>query len=277
MPDIHPTAILEGDINLAEDVSIGPNCVLTGDITLGSGTKLIGHVYLTGPITMGENNIVYPFSCLGFAPQHANFDPGTPGKGLVIGEGNTFREQVTIHRAFEDEKPTTIGDRNLFMVSSHAGHDCSIGNDCTFANNALLAGHVIIEDRVILGGSAVVHQHCRIGYGAILSGIVGTGFDLAPWFMLTAINFAGSINLVGLRRNGVSRSDIDDAKWAYKVICKQGLSLSLIKEELQTRADSPMIADYIRFVNVSTRGLCRARAKAARGTVPATEQEPAIH
>ena len=120
MPSIHPTAVLEGDVSLADDVAVGPNCVLIGPITIGAGSRLVGNVWLHGPLRMGEGNVVYPFACLGFAPQHAKFDPATAGPGVLIGDGNTIREHVTIHRAFTDEAPTTLGDRNFLMASSHA-------------------------------------------------------------------------------------------------------------------------------------------------------------
>ncbi|MCH7573357.1 MAG: acyl-ACP--UDP-N-acetylglucosamine O-acyltransferase, partial [Planctomycetes bacterium] len=112
MPEIHPTAILEGDINLADDVEIGPGCVLTGPITIGPGTRLIGHVWLNGPLTLGEGNTLYPNACLGFAPQDISWDPKKAGAGLMVGNGNLFREGVNIHRATSDDTPTSIGDDN---------------------------------------------------------------------------------------------------------------------------------------------------------------------
>jgi len=265
MPDIHPTALLQGDVQLAEDVVIGPHCVLTGPVSLGPGCTLIGNAYLHGPLTMGRDNVVYPFACLGFAPQHLKFDPHTPGKGLVIGDDNTFREHVTIHRAFTDDGPTCIGDRNYFMVASHAGHDCRIGDDCTFVNAALIAGHVVIHDNVTVGGGATVHQFVRIGRGAMLSGLAGTGLDIPPWFTLTGINVCGSVNLVGLRRSGLDKSDIDDVRWVYRTLYRKNRSLQYALLDLKERSDRPIVADYIRFIESSDRGICPARGKALRG------------
>jgi UDP-N-acetylglucosamine acyltransferase len=266
MAETHSTAIIKGEVDLADDVLIGPHCVLTGPLTIGAGTRLVGNVYLHGPLTIGRGNTIYPFACLGFAPQHAKYDPDEPGHGLVIGDHNRFREHVTIHRAFTEEGPTRIGDRNYFMAGSHAGHDCLIGNDCTLVNGAALGGHCMVEDRVIVGGGTVVHQFCRLGRGAMLSGAMGLGLDLPPWFMLTGHNICGSINLVGLRRSSASREEINDVRWVYRTLYREGLSMKKALEVIRIRADSPMVAEYVRFIEASDRGICPARGKAARGT-----------
>ena len=266
MAEIHPTAILDGDIDLADDVTIGPNCVLTGAIRIGAGTTLIGNVYLNGPLTLGEGNVLYPFVCLGFAPQHDKYDPHAPGQGMVVGDGNTFREQVTVHRAFTDEGPTRIGNRNVFMATSHAGHDCQIGDDCTFVNATLLAGHVTVEDGVIAGGGVTIHQFVRIGRGAMLGGNMGTGLDIPPWFMLTGINICGAVNLIGMRRSGIPRDQIDDARWVHRTLYRESMSIKHALQVIKERAESPIIAEYVRFIEASQRGICTQRPKAARGS-----------
>jgi UDP-N-acetylglucosamine acyltransferase len=265
MPTVHPTAILEGEIKLAEDVIVGPCCVLTGPIVLGSGCRLIGHSYLHGPLRAGADNIVYPFSCLGLAPQHAGFDPETPGRGLVIGTGNTFREHVTVHRAFTDEGPTSIGDRNYFMTSSHAGHDCQIGNDCVLVSGALLGGHVLVQDRVTVGGGTVIHQFCRLGRGAMLGGGLANSVDVPPWFMLTGISLCGSVNLVGMRRNGLDHEQIDTVRWVYRTLYREKRSLQSALAVLRERGDDPLVAEYIDFIEGSKRGIATARPRAVRG------------
>ncbi len=265
MPSVHPTAILEGDVDLADDVVVGPHCVLSGPITLGAGTRLIGNVYLYGPLVAGSDNTIYPFACLGFAPQHTAFDPRTSGPGVLIGSGNIFREQVTVHRALTDEGPTTIGDGNCFMAASHVGHDCRVGNECVLVNNAMLGGHVIVEDRVTVGGGTFIHQFCRVGCGVMFAGAAGTSRDVPPYFMITGINICGGVNLVGLRRSGRPRDQIDDARWVYQTLYRKGLSMKAAKEALKERADRPMVAEYLRFIASSERGLCPAKGQAVRG------------
>jgi len=197
VPEVHPTAIVDRGVELDDDVVVGPHCVLTGRGEVGSGSRLIGNVYLNGPLVLGRDNLVYPFATLGFAPQDFSWDPPAPGAGLRVGDGNVFRESVSIHRATSDETPTRIGDRNYWMVNTHAGHGCQIANDCVFANGTLLAGEVEIGDGVITGGNVAIHQHCRVGRGALISGTMGLNKDLPPFFMLTGGNLAGSINVLG--------------------------------------------------------------------------------
>jgi UDP-N-acetylglucosamine acyltransferase len=270
MATVHQTSILSGDVQLADDVSIGPYCVLDGtsaSITIGSGSRLLGHSWLHGPLTVGANNTIYPFACLGFSPQDLKWDPLRPGAGVVIGEGNTFREHVTIHRATSDDQPTTIGNNNYFMASSHAGHDCTIGNHCIFANGTLFGGFVRVDDRVITGGTAAVHQFCRIGRGAMLSGTAGMTQDLPPFFMLTATNVAGSINLIGLRRSNTPADVIEDVRWVYKTLYRRGLSTTTAVEQLRARGDRPMVREYIEFITSGKRGICRGIGKSARSSV----------
>jgi UDP-N-acetylglucosamine acyltransferase len=266
MTEIHPSAILDKDVELADDAVIGPYCVLRGRVRIGAGTQLLGHVYLQGPLELGARNRVWPFATLGFAPQHLGWDPDRPGAGLVIGDDNTIRESVTISRAASDEIPTRIGNRNYWMVNSHAGHDCQIGNGCVIANGTLLAGSVRLGDAVVTGGNVAVHQFCQVGRGALLSGTFGLNKDLPPFFMLTGGNIAGSINLIGMRRSGMPSDQIDDVRWVYKTLYRRGLSLARAKEQLAERADRPIVAEYLAFLAGSKRGLCPARGEPRRGT-----------
>jgi UDP-N-acetylglucosamine acyltransferase len=269
MPEVHPTAILEGDVLLADDVRVGPHCVISGPVRIGPGCRLIGNVYVHGPVTMGAENLVYPFSCIGFAPQSVSYDDAVPGHGVVIGDRNRLREGVTIHRAMTDDGPTRIGDDNFFMATSHAGHDAQVGNECILANGAMLGGHTHLGDRVNIGGGTAVHQFVRIGRGAMLSGGVATSRDVPPWFMLTGISVCGSINLIGLRRNGVSREEIDDVRWVYRTLSREGLSLKSAVERLKERRDRPLVAEYVAFIETSDRGICTGRGQASRGVVNA--------
>jgi UDP-N-acetylglucosamine acyltransferase len=267
MPYVHPTAIVLGEVDLADDVGIGPGCVIDGTlgrIIVGSGTHLVGNVWLIGPLTIGHGNTIYPFACLGFAPQSLGYDHAHPGKGLSIGDHNTFREGATIHRAMTDEGPTTIGSHNYFMTNTHAGHDTHVADHCTFASGMLLAGHVIVDEWVTIGGNTTIHQFVRIGRGAMLTGSAGATRDLPPFFMLTGINVAGSLNMVGMRRQGLSHEQIEDVRWVYKTLYRRKLSPPTALEALRERADSPMVAEYIAFIESSKRGLTRGHGHPKR-------------
>jgi UDP-N-acetylglucosamine acyltransferase len=266
LAEIHATAILEGDVQLAADVRVGPWCRLRGPISIGAGTQLVANVQLDGPLRMGARNRLFPFVALGMAPQDLAWDPDEPGAGLVIGDDNVFRESATVHRATSHERPTQLGDGNYFMVNTHAGHDCRIGSRCVFANGTLLAGHVEVGDRVVTGGNVAVHQHCRVGRGALLSGTMGLNKDLPPFFMLTGGNIAGSINLVGMRRSGMPSAEIDDARWVFKQLYRKGLSPQQALAELKTRADRAIVAEYVAFIESSQRGIVPGAGEARRGT-----------
>jgi len=253
MSNIHPTAILDGNISLEDDVIIGPHCVLRGDISLGSGTRLIGNCYLTGKLTMGSNNTIYPFVSIGFAAQDTNFPDDKYEPGIVIGNNNVFREQSTVHRATQD-KPTTIGDSNMFMTTSHVGHDCRIENNCTIVTDVSLAGHVHLQDNVILGGSANIHQFVTLGKGVMIIGLSYASYDVPPYFMITGGNIIGSINIIGMRRSGMSSEEIARRKEIYKLLYKSGNSIK--KSVVQLKEDGDTVAlEYIAFIESSRRGV----------------------
>jgi len=271
---IHASAVIVGDATLADDVEIGPNCVLFGPITLGAGTILIANVCLHGPLTMGERNIVYPGASIGFAPQDLGFDRDSPGAGCVIGSGNTFREGVTIHRA-KWANPTRIGDDNFWMANSHAGHDCVVGSRNIFANSALLGGHAEVADRVIMGGNVSIHQFVRIGRSAFVAGSAGCSLDVPPFFMVTGINIAGSLNIIGMRRSGMPREQIDAVRWVYRTLMRSGLPPRAALERLRERAGEPIVDEYIKFVESAKRPIIHGRPRAVRGVSGlASDAEP---
>ena len=253
MPEIHSTAILEGDITLADDVVIGPHCVLEGDITIGSGTRLIGNVYLTGKLVIGERNVLYPFTCIGFAAQDANYPHDKYSPGIVIGNDNTFREGSTVHRATQDA-PTTIGNDNIFMTTSHVGHDCQVADNVTIVTGGGLGGHVHVQEKVIIGGATIVHQFVTLGAGAMLGAGLFVTQDVAPYFMLTGINIIGSINLVGMRRSGMESEEISRRKEIYTLLYRSGDTIKTSIETLEQDGDV-VAMEYVEFSKSSRREL----------------------
>lgn len=265
MARIHPSAVIEGEVELADDVEVGPGCVIRGPVRIGAGTRLIGQCWIEGPTTLGAANVVYPNASIGFAPQSVSYDPKHPGKGVVIGDRNVLREGVTIHRAMTEAGPTTLGDDNFFMTCSHAGHDCRIGSRCIVATGAAFGGHAVVGDRVVVGGVTAIHQFVRLGEGAMLTGATGVSRDVPPWFMVTGLNIAGAVNVVGMRRAGFDSAQIDAVRWAHRVICRAGLTTARIVERLRERGDEPLIAGYLAFIGSGSRKLCMARGRASRG------------
>lgn len=253
---IHPTAIIDQDVELADDVVIGPYCVLEGKISIGRGTRLLNHVTVKGPLTMGEDNLVYPYVSLGHDPQDLSFNPEEPGAGTVIGDRNKFRESFCVHRATGD-KPTSIGSDCMFMHISHVGHDCQIGNHVILSNSCLLGGHTVMGDHVVCAGNSGTHQFVRVGRMAMLGALVGVNQDLPPFCLALELRTIAGINRVGLRRNGL-RHAIKPLERAYEMLCMRAESnTNAIKRVRQELADSPEAQEMADFVENSKRGICR--------------------
>ena len=254
MPRIAAGSNVDTQAELADDAEIGPGCVVEGRVTIGPGTRLIGNVYLHGPLTIGAENLIYPFCCIGFEPQELGFDATTNGAGVRIGDRNHFRESVTIHRA-TGEHPTTIGSDNYFMVNSHAAHDVVVGDGCILANGALLAGHVLLQDGVILAGNAGVHQFCRIGRLAIISGCEAIIQDMPPFCTSYETRKVGSLNLVGLRRAGY-RQHIKPLQQAFDILYRHSHTNAAVVELIEQKlGDDPLCAELAAFVRDSIRGI----------------------
>ncbi len=254
MAQVHPTAIVDDQAELADDVQVGPHCVISGPVQLGPGCRLVHHVSLNGPLKIGSGNVFYPNVCIGYAAQHLKFDHDKPGAGVVIGDRNTFREGVTVHRAFADE-PTRLGHGNYLMVNSHLGHDVQMGDNCMVANAVLIAGHVQIGDGVIIGGAAGIHQFCRIGRLSIISGLAGSNRDIPPFCMVYHLRRVSALNLIGLRRAGY-RQNIDNLRTAFNLLYRNGhtngVAVDLIRQQFP---DDALCREFADFVASSERGI----------------------
>jgi UDP-N-acetylglucosamine acyltransferase len=243
---IHPTAVIGPDAELAPDVQVGPYAILEGPVQIGPGCVIEGHACLTGPLTMGRENFVGHGAVLGKSPQHKGYR-GDPTY-LTIGNGNVFREHVTIHRGtVEGGGQTRIGDRNLFMVGSHVGHDAQVGNGCTLVNGALVAGHVTLFDACILSGHAAVQQRVRIGRLSMLSGLGSTSKDVPPFVLQQGYNCVTGLNIVGLRRAGFSTETIAALRESFRILYKEGRPLSAALKRIE--ADLGEVAEVTEFVD----------------------------
>jgi UDP-N-acetylglucosamine acyltransferase len=258
---IHPTAVIGPDVDLAADVQVGPFSILEGPISIGSGTIIEGHACLTGPLEMGRDNIVGHGAAIGKSPQHRGY------KGehtwTRIGNGNHFREHVTIHRGtVQGRSETTIGDRNMFMVNSHLGHDSIVGNDCTLVNGVLLAGHVELSDGCVLSGYSAVQQRVRVGRLAMLGGLASTTKDVPPFILQQGYNCVSGLNIVGLRRSGMPRSSIDALRTAFRILYIEGrtqpAAIELIEADL---GKVPEVVELVTFIKTSQTGINPARGE----------------
>jgi UDP-N-acetylglucosamine acyltransferase len=256
MPQIHPTAVVSPECELADDAQVGPYCFLSGRVKLGPRVRLMGNNYINGPVSIGAGTVVYPFACLGYEPQDYKFKPGMQTAGVEIGEDCIFREHVTVHAASNDHTPTRLGNRVFMMVNSHVAHDCTIGNNVVFVNGAGIAGHGVIDDNVTLGGNAVIHQFVRIGRLVMMSGDCAVSLDVPPFCTVSERNRIGSLNLVGLRRAGVPREHITELRRAFREVLRHSMPRNELIAELTRRgATCPPLAEMAEFVAASKRGI----------------------
>ena len=226
-PKISPMSQVDPVARIDEGVEIGPFCVVGPDVTLGEGTKLKSHVVITGRTTVGCDNIFWPFSVIGGDPQDISWQDSDTE--IVIGDNNSFREGVTVNRGAEKEDGITrIGNNNLFMANSHVAHNCRIFNNVILVNGVLLGGHVHIHDGAIVSGNSVVHHFSTVGRLSFISGGCRVPHDIPP-FMLAAGSDnpeLKTINIVGMRRAGISNSTIDVVKEAFRLLYRRNRPLS---------------------------------------------------
>jgi len=255
---IDSTAIIDSKASIDADVTIGPYSVVGPHVTIEAGSKIGPHVVINGPTHIGKNNTIFQFASIGEVPQDKKFH-GEESK-LIIGDGNTIREFVTINRGTADGGGTTkIGNDNWLMAYIHVAHDCQVGNNTIFSNGASLAGHAIVDDHAILGGFTLVHQFCHIGTHAFCGMGSAISKDVPPYIMVNG-NPAHphGINSEGLKRNGFSKEAIKAIKEAYKTIYRLGFTVETAKAKLEEIAVSQSeVKPLIDFIDNSQRGIVR--------------------
>lgn len=255
---VHPRAEVSAKAVIAEDVVVGAFAVIGPDVEIGSGTWVGPHAVINGPTKIGSRNRIFQFASIGDAPQDLKY-AGEPTR-LEIGDGNTFRECVTVNRGTtKDQYVTRIGNDNLFMANSHVAHDCQIGSHCVLANLATLGGHVVLGDWVIMGGLSGVHQFCKIGAHAFIGNSAAVTRDVPPYVM--AIGQPAephSINSKGLSRRGFSPEQVRNIKLAYSILYRQDLKLDVAEQKLRDLAvNAPEVMPMVDFIGASTRSLVR--------------------
>ena len=246
---IHPSAVIEDGASLGSDVTIGPFCHVGADVALGDGVRLHSHVVVTGATTLGPGCEVFPNAVLGCPPQNNKHQGGRTT--LTIGERTVIREGVTMHTGTDTARgATTVGSHCNFLAYSHVSHDSVIGNHVTFANNVMLGGHCEIGDYVIIGGGSALHQFVRIGHHAFVGGLTGIEGDLIPFGMATGDRAdLGGLNIIGMRRSGIERSEIHALRHAYKALFDRARPIrenaALVAAEF---AESALVQDVVGFV-----------------------------
>lgn len=256
---IHPTALISPKAEIGPDCEIGPYCVIGDNVTLGAHSRLRSHVVIERDTIIGERCDAYPFAALGGRTQDLKYQ-GEQTQ-LIIGDDNTFRENVTIHRGTTPDTPTRIGNQNLFLCYAHVAHECQVANHVIFSNNATIAGHVTVGDHAIISGLSAVHQFCRVGEHSMTAGLARVVQDVPP-FMIVDGNPSATrgLNIVGLQRRGFTEDDIRALKTAYKkLFLKKDLNLAKQVELFSEHpeAQNASAQRLIEFINTTERGVVR--------------------
>ncbi len=256
---IHPTAIVDPAALVPESCTIGPYCVVGADVEMSDDCELISHVVLNGPTRIGSRNRVFPFTTLGLEPQDLKFR-GEKTR-LEIGDNNTIRESVTIHRGTPGGGGVThIGSDCLIMAYTHVAHDCHIGNNVILANAATLAGHVTVEDYAVVGALCPVHQFVRVGAYAYIGGGTTITQDVLPFSLTSAKRevHAYGVNSVGLERRGFTKERLRNIQRAYRTLLSSKLNIGQALEKLKAEGElSEDVEMLVRFVEGSTRGILK--------------------
>lgn len=258
MNKIHESAVIDPRAELDIDVEVGAYSIIGPKAKIGKGTRIKSHVVVEGNTTLGEENLIFQFATVGSVPQDLKYK-GEESQ-LIIGHHNTIREFVSLNPGTSGGGMVTrLGDHNLLMMYCHIAHDCVLGCHNFIANGATLGGHVVIEDHVIVGGLVGIHQYVRVGTSAILGAGSMVSKDIPPFCNATGDRARlRGLNLVGLKRRGFSKDQIDTLKKAYRVIFQSGLrTKEALKKIKRGFSDSPEVEQLVSFIEGSQRGICR--------------------
>ncbi len=256
---VHPTAIVDPGATLAETAEIGPYCIVGVDVEIAAGTRLMANVFVEGPIRIGEDNVFFPYSTVGVAPQDLKYH-GERSE-TRIGRRNKIREFVTIHRGTQGGgMVTSIGDDNLLMAYVHVAHDAQVGNGAVLGHGATLAGHVTIGSYANIGAFSGVHQYCRVGRNAIVGGYSVITQDVLPFSSTVSEreNHIFGANKIGLERRGFATELIEQLQTAFRLLTRAGLNTSQAVERIRASVPpSPELEELLEFIHSGKRGFVK--------------------
>ena len=256
---VHEQAIVAASAKIGAGVRVGAYAVIGDHVELGEGCVLHSHAVVQGPSKIGRNNVFHPFCSVGGDPQDFRFQ-GEKTE-LEVGDGNTFREYVTISRGtVGGGGKTTIGSGSLFLASSHVGHDCHVGDHTLFVNGATLAGHVTVEDYATIGFQSPVHQFCRIGRYAYIGASTVITQDVPPFSRVATERETKSygVNTIGLERKGFSEERLKVLQRAFRLLLRSKMNTSQALAEMRKSfGDSEDVQELIRFIETAERGIVK--------------------
>lgn len=255
----HPTAILDPAARIDCTVTVGPYSVIGPGVELGEESEVMSHVVLHGPARIGKRNRFFPYASVGLDPQDMKYRGERTS--LEVGDENTFREFITVHRGTAGGGGVTrIGSRNLLMAYVHIAHDCRLGDGVIMANGASLAGHVEIGDHAYLGAFCGIHQFTRIGAYSFLGAYSVVNKDILPYSKTSPdrpLVVLGA-NRVGLERQGLKPEDVEELDKAFRLLCRSKLNTTQAIEKIREQGfKSPHVEALVDFIKTSERGVVK--------------------
>ncbi len=251
---IHPSAIIDSHALIDSTATIGPYCVIGESARIGSRSTLGPFVQIFGHTDIGDDCQIHAGTVVGDVPQDRTFTGAI--SYCRIGDGTILREHVTVHRGTAPESATVVGRRCFVMAGAHIGHNCQVHDDVILVNGALLGGYVEVGCKAMVSGNVGVHQFVRIGELAMIGGLTMVTQDVPPYFMLDNRGLCVGINRVGLRRAGLSREECEEAKAAYRVLCRMPGSLSQAIQTLEAMVRTSTGRTILDFLSApSKRGI----------------------
>lgn len=247
---IHPTAIIHPNAELHPTVRVDPYTIIGAEVKIGAKTQVGSHVVIDGRTEIGVENQIFPGAAIGLEPQDLKYQGAN--SMVQIGDRNKIREYVTINKATAEGEATILGNNNLLMAYSHVAHNCAIADRVIIANGVAMAGHVTIESQAIISGVLGIHQFVHIGRLAMVGGMSRINRDVPP-YMLVEGNPAKvrSLNLIGLRRKGLTTTEIKELKAAFKLLYRDSLPIETAIAKLETIANSSYLQHLKSFLKLS--------------------------
>ncbi|MDR3274463.1 MAG: acyl-ACP--UDP-N-acetylglucosamine O-acyltransferase [Endomicrobium sp.] len=253
---IHQTAVIDKSAVIEENVEIGPYTVIGFETVIKSGTKIHGQAVIEYS-EIGSNCEIFNFASVGKRPQDLKYR-GEKTK-VIVGDGTTIRECVTLNRGTVAGSQTVVGKNCLLMSCAHIAHDCLIGDDVIIGYSTGIAGHVEIGDCAVLSASIGVHQFCKIGKSVIIGAGSMINMDVVPYVMVQGDRAVLiGLNLIGLKRKKMQLSEIEDIKKAYRILFMSKLSLEEAMAEIENSTSS-YVKDIAAFIKASQRGITRPK------------------
>lgn len=255
--EIHPTAIIHKEANLADDVEVGPFSIINEGAVIGTGTQINSHVLIDTRTIIGENCKIHHGAVLGTLPQDLKFEGEKTH--LTIGDETVIREYATLNRGTSYRKKTVVGKNCFIMAYAHIAHDCLLGDHVILANSVNLAGHIEIGDYAIIGGVVPVHQFVKIGAHSIVGGGFRVQKDVCPYALVAGYPLKTvGLNRIGLQRRGFSEKTMQILEKTFRILLKSKLNTSQAIEKIKTEVELiPEVQTILDFIEKSERGIIK--------------------